>query len=72
MKQITKVSILKRKSNNRRTYISLGYYPYLTDPLTSKEVRSESLHAFIYSDPTTSSQKEYNDRIMEMVEVKRA
>ena len=72
MKQITKVSILKRKSTNGRTYLSLGYFPHLTDPLTHKKVRSESLHVYIYSDPVTPAQVSHNTRILELVEVQKA
>lgn len=59
-----KVEIRKREPKNGKTYLYLEYSPALYNPITGKETRKESLKRYVYIDPQTEEDKDYNREVM--------
>ena len=55
-----KVEIRQREPNNGKSYLYLEYSPALYNPLTGKETRKESLKRYIFVDPKTEEDMEFN------------
>jgi integrase len=55
-----KVEIRKREPQNGKSYLYLEYSPALYNPLTGKETRKEALKRYIFVEPKTEEDKEYN------------
>lgn len=60
----SKVSLRKRPISGDRYSLYLDYYPAIRNPKTMKMSRREYLGFYIFANPRTKFQKEYNDSIL--------
>ena len=67
----TKVSLRQRPISNGRDTLYLEFYPPIVHPLTHKNIRSESLGMYIYQNPKTKEQRQYNNDIQAKAEALR-
>ena len=57
---MTNVSLRFKKTQRKRTYLYLDYYPPYMDPVTRVTKRQEYLGIYIYTNPSTPNEKYYN------------
>ena len=65
----SKVTLRKRPIKNDRLSLYLDYYPAVRNPKTMKMTRRESLGFYIFANPRSKYQKEYNEAILMRAEV---
>jgi integrase len=68
---MTNVSLRFKKTQRKRTYLYLDYYPPYMDPVTRVTKRQEYLGIYIYTNPSTPNEKYYNKRMIEAAENER-
>ena len=66
---MTNVSLRFKKTQRKRTYLYLDYYPPYMDPVIRVTKRQEYLG--IYTNPSTPNEKYYNKRMIEAAENER-
>lgn len=65
----TKVFLRRRPYVGGKVSLYLDYYPAIRNPHTNKNTRREYLGFYIYENPTTQFQKEYNEAILNRAEL---
>ena len=65
----SKVTLRKRPIKNDQLSLYLDYYPPVRNPKTMKMTRRESLGFYIFANPRSKYQKEYNDAILMRAEI---
>lgn len=67
-KAMTNVSLRFKKTQKKRTYLYLDYYPPYMDPVTRVTKRQEYLGLYIYTNPSTPREKSYNKQIIDIAQ----
>ncbi|PXY01866.1 integrase [Marinifilum breve] len=68
----TKVTLRKKAISKGRYSLFLDYYPAIRNPATMKMTRREYLGIYIYQNPKTTIEKEYNKEVLHKAEGIRA
>ena len=66
---VPSVNVRTAKMTKGRLSVYLDFYPAVRNPQTNKNTRREYLGFYIYENPTTQFQKEYNESILNRAEL---
>ncbi len=66
---VPSVNVRTAKMTKGRLSVYLDFYPAVRNPQTNRNTRREYLGFYIYENPTTQFQKEYNESILNRAEL---
>lgn len=66
---VPSVNVRTAKMTKGRLSVYLDFYPVVRNPQTNRNTRREYLGFYIYENPTTQFQKEYNESILNRAEL---